>query len=157
MKTKLIPLIVLLTAISAALRAPAFAEEGVRVEVEIIYASNQSRPTARSLSRLMSQLTSTFNFASYTLLEKREMFLTQGKVEKSSIPGGRYLSMSFEGASTGRAKLMVKVSDARREILSTVFSTSSGQTVLLGGPAYQDGSLIIAIKSDFRSLTGGTE
>lgn len=157
MKTKLIPLIVLLAALSAALGAPALAEEGVRVQVEIIYASNQSRPTARSLSRLMGQLTSTFNFASYTLLERREMFLTQGNLEKSTIPGGKYLTVGFAGASGGRAKLMVTVSDARREILSTMFSTSSGQTVLLGGPAYEDGSLIIAIKSDFRNPTGRAE
>lgn len=149
MGTRTVSLIALLVILSAAPAVPVLGGERVRVEVEIIYASNQPRPTQRSLSGLRSQLQSTFNFASYHLLEKRAMELSRGRAGRVSIPGGKHLSVELEEVSQERAKLMIKISDRRREPDSTMISMSPGQTVLLGGYKYRDGSLIIAIRAVF--------
>jgi hypothetical protein len=141
--------LLVLWTLSAASVSLAIAGGKVNVGVEVIYASNQPRPTERSLSYLKNQLRSTFNFASYTLLAKREMTLSKGRSGRTSIPGGKYLKIELEDVRGERARLMVRITDRRRQILSTMFSVSPGQTVLLGGPAYMDGSLIIAIRAGF--------
>ena len=149
MRKKIISLIAIFVALFLAAVAVASAVERVNVEVEVIYASNQPHPTEPSLSRLKIQLQSTFNFTSYTLLEKKRMVLSRGKEEKLSIPGKKYLKIELEEVIKGQAKLKVVVLDRRRVVLTTMFRISPGQTVLVGGTRYESGALIIAIKADF--------
>lgn len=146
---KTISLFLVLMIASIALAGPGEARERIRIRVEIVYASNQSRPTDRSLINLKSQLESSFKFSSYILLERREIELVKRRPIRTSIPGGKYLNIALEEFKRGRAKIMVRISDSSRDLLSTMFIISQGQTVLLGGPKYKTGSLIIAIKSAF--------
>lgn len=148
MKTKFALLIILVAAFTIVLPPSAQAGERVKIGVDLIYASNQNRPTESSLSYLKNQL-QTFNFSSYSLLQRKGLTLSTGQSGKLSLPGGRFLSLELEEVKGARAKLLVKVSDRSRQLLSTMFSISPGQTVLVGGPTYQDGSLIIAIKAGF--------
>ncbi len=149
MRKKTILLIAIFVALLLVTVAVASAVERVNVEVEVIYASNQPHPTEPSLSRLKIQLQSTFNFTSYTLLEKKRMVLSRGKEGKLSIPGKKYLKIELEEVIKGQIKLKVVVLDRRRVLLTTMFRISPGQTVLVGGPRYESGTLIIAIKADF--------
>ncbi len=148
MRKKTISLIVVLVALMFAAVGVASGVERVNVEVEVIYASNQPHPTEPSLSRLKIQLQS-FNFTSYTLLEKKRMVLSRGNEGKLSIPGKKYLKIELEEVIKGQVKLKVVVLDRRRVLLTTMFRISPGQTVLVGGPRYESGTLIIAIKADF--------
>jgi len=146
LKTKFTLLIVAIAALAIILPLSTRAGERVKVEVDLIYASNQNRPTESSLSYLKNQL-QTFNFSSYSLLRRKRLTLLTGQSGKLNLPGGRSMSLELEGVKEERAKILVKISDHSRQLLSTMFSISPGQTVLVGGPTYQDGSLIIAIKA----------
>jgi len=148
LKTKFTLLITLVAALTIVSPPSTQAGEQVKVEVDLIYASNQNRPTESSLSYLKNQL-QTFNFSSYSLLQRKGLKLSTGQSGKLSLPGGRFLNLELEEVKGGRARLLVKISDRNRQLLSTMFSISPGQTVLVGGPTYKNGSLIIAIRAGF--------
>jgi len=65
------------------------------------------------------------------------------------LPGGRTLDLYPFGLSGGSLELLVTITDGSKRLLDTTFRLSNNGTILVGGPAYGDGVLLVAISGSF--------
>ncbi len=158
---------VVFVALAALIVSDAAAQRRIPLMVQVISASRAERGIDPSLGKLRRQLRSFFNYSSYRLIGKQRLFLAPGQTGRMELPGGatptrrerRFGGRFFSGPSGGRRslevtaqgwegrylRLQVSVKEGRRHILNTQFRIARGGTVMIGGPPFGSGVLIIAL------------
>ncbi len=127
------------------------AEESVLLRTQIILASNEpGKGVDPQLSALAHQLRSVFGYTSYQLISSPGGSLVPGKPWRTPLPENRALEVVLIDREKGFSRLGVKIFDGGRALLDTKLRLRMGGTVLLGGPSYREGVLIIAL-----SVRGG--
>lgn len=122
------------------------AKEPVFLQTQIILASNQpGKGIDPQLSALAHQLRAVFKYTSYQLVSTPEGSLVLGKPWSTPLPENRVLEVVLLGREKGFSRLGVKIFEGRRALLDTTLRLRMGGTVLLGGPPYREGVLIIAL------------
>ena len=136
--------LLLLLAAAAGLPTPAPGADTVRLGIEVIYASNEGQQIDPSLARVKRQLQS-FRYSSYRRLDSHELVRSIGQQGTVPLPGGRTLLLAPQGLSGGSVVLLASIQESGRVLLNTELKLASGGTILVGGPVYQAGVLILAI------------
>lgn len=140
--------VALLLFAALAVSAPVRSQSSVSLTVQVIHASNAGTSVDPALAKIRAQLGS-MKYSSYTLLETRPFSAALGARHAMSLPGGRTLDLYPYGVSGGSLELLVTINDGAKRLLDTTFRLSNNGTILVGGPAYGDGVLLVAISGSF--------
>ncbi|RME28000.1 MAG: hypothetical protein D6798_03395 [Deltaproteobacteria bacterium] len=163
-RTRFSALLAGLVALCTALPAPALAQgkppppkppvsqpvkAKVDMQIRVVYAtSSHSRvdPQLSSLTRYLSHL----RFTGYELLDTQRAQTALGGKAQFSVVGGRKVTVTLLGRDERKARVRVQVSGARgKQLLDTTMSVNRNGTVIVAGPKYQDGILVLPLTARY--------
>ncbi len=116
--------------------------QAVPIEVWVIGASR--KPAGRidpEIKSLVQELKRDFAYTSFELLQKETGQVDKQRPFRAAIPGGRELNIALVGADQKSVELQVTTEGVK----TRVRVHRRGSPFVVGGPAYRDGVLIIAI------------
>lgn len=121
--------------------------EGSDVEVRIgaVLASHQGQNFDQRLISLRRQFDSLFRYSSYQLVKEERRRLSWKRQAEFPLPGGRQLIVVPREYKNGRVSLNLVFVQGLHSLFNTQLSLRNDGTVLVGGPTYKDGVLIVAI------------
>lgn len=144
----LLPAIVALAIVLAADTAAAASQNSVTVNVGVVIASNDGTWIDPSLANLRTKLQSMFNYTSYKMLDRKRHTYPVGETAIFKLPGGRSMRVTPVPAPERKVRLDVRITEDGRNVLTTTLGLSRGGMVLVGGPPYQSGVLILLISAE---------
>jgi hypothetical protein len=118
------------------------------IEVRIIHASNADKAFDPRLMDLQKDL-QTLNYMSFEQLDTVGLSLDKGKTGKVNLPGGRIMELTPADFEKGKINMNVKIMEKGSSILTTRLRIANHGTVILGGPSYKQGFLVLAITANF--------
>ncbi len=128
--------------------ASSSAESPVSVELGVAVASNEGSQIDPQLADIRAKLKAMFDYTSYRMLDRRKRTLAVGETGDFGLPGGRSMRVTPVPSAGNKVRLAVKISEGQRNLLTTTLGLSRGGMVLVGGPSYQNGVLILIISAD---------
>lgn len=144
-----VPRIVLVLAILALAAGPAASSEPpVSIDLGVAVASNDGTRIDPQLADLRAKLKAMFDYTSYRMVDRRKRTLAVGETGEFALPGGRSMRVTPAPSSGSKVRLAVQVMEGQRNLLTTTLGLSRGGMVLVGGPAYQNGVLILIISAE---------
>jgi hypothetical protein len=144
-RSRVLPLLFILAIL---LPAVAHAAPSVTVEVGVAHASNEGSSIDPALSKLKSKLQDMFKYSSYKMLDRQKRTIAVGATGEIPLPGNRVLKATPASVEGGKIKLDVQILEAGKNKLTTSLGLNKGGMVLVGGPAYQNGVLILVISAE---------
>jgi len=127
---------------------PAEAANAVSVDVGAVYASNEGTSIDPALGTIRDKLQSMFNYTSYRMLDRKRRSLAVGETGEFELPGRRSMRATPLPAQGNKVRLSIQISDGQRKLLTTTLGLSRGGMVLVGGPSYRSGVLILIISAE---------
>lgn len=127
--------------------ASAGAEGAVAVEVGVVLASNEGTGTDPALAEIRGKLESMFRYTSYRMLDRMGKTLSVDATGEFPIPGGRTMRVTPAPSSGNKVRLAVQILEGPKSLLTTTLGLSRGGMVLVGGPSYRNGTLILIISA----------
>jgi hypothetical protein len=124
------------------------AAEPVTVDIGVVFASNEGSVVDPALSALRAKLQSMFTYSSYRMLDRMKRPLEVGETGDFALPGGRNLRLSPVSAPAKKVRLAVQLTEGGRNLLTTTLGLSRGGMVVVGGPPYQSGVMILLISAE---------
>ena len=135
-----------LVALLGPLQSTLYGQGTVSIRVQIIYADNEPGGVDSRLGGLAAELQKTFRYLKYELLDSPQGSAVLNQRWRTNLPGDRQLEITPTAIQGGQYSLTVRVlSSTGQAMVNTGVRLRSGATVLVGGPSYQKGVLIIAI------------
>jgi hypothetical protein len=135
-------LLLIAHAVAAAPDAP------VAVDVGVVVASNEGKTIDPALTSIRNQLHSMFTYSSYQLVDRLKRTLSVGETGDFALPGNRSMRVTPVPAKGNKVRLAVQLMEAERNLLTTTLGLTRGGMVLVGGPPYQKGVLILIISAE---------
>jgi len=123
----------------------AWAQDTVALEVGTVLATNSSSQIDEELASIRGQLERLFQYSSYRLMKQEQSDVSCGKPASFEIPGGRHLLVMAKDTRGGRVSLNVALMKERRVLMRTDLTLGKRGTIMVGGPRYENGVLIIWI------------
>jgi hypothetical protein len=127
---------------------PSEAADTVIVDVGAVYASNEGTSVDTALGTIRGKLHSMFNYTSYRMLDRKSRSLAVGETGEFELPGRRTMRATPLPARGDKVRLSIQISEGPRNLLTTTLGLRRGGMVLVGGPAYQSGVLILLISAE---------
>jgi hypothetical protein len=143
-------LVVLLPLLLGGLGLPrAAAAQPVGIEVRMVLASNDPRGgTDPGLGPIASQLRQALAYSSYRLLSAQAGAVAADRPWRIAVPGGRSLEITAPSAQGPGIALVVRMLAGGTPLVhTTVRLARGGPPVLVGGPPFESGVLLIAISA----------
>jgi len=119
----------------------------VAVDVGVVLASNEGTTMDPALSSIGNQLQSMFTYSSYRMVDRLGRTLNVGETGEFGLPGNRSMRVTPIPSEGSKVRLAVQIMEGDRNILTTTLGLKRGGMVLVGGPAYQKGVLILIISA----------
>ena len=141
-----LPFLALLLALFAAVACEA--ADTVSVDVGAIYASNEGTSIDPALGTIRTKLRSMFNYTSYRMLDRKRRSLSVGETGEFDLPGQRTMRATPLPSQGDKVRLSIQISEGPRMLLTTTLGLRRGGMVLVGGPSYQSGVLILIISAE---------
>ena len=117
----------------------------VDVRMMVVYATEtHSNVDSRlvSLTRYLSHM----RFTGYELLETKSTGLGPNGSETFSIQGGRQMTVTLLSKDENRVRMRVQITAGRgSKLLDTTMSVNRNGTVIVAGPRYQEGILVLPL------------
>ncbi|NNF84430.1 MAG: hypothetical protein HKM29_04660 [Deltaproteobacteria bacterium] len=120
----------------------------VAIDVGIVVASNEGTTMDPALSSIQNKLKSMFNYSSYRMVDRVVRTLSVGETGDFGLPGNRSMRATPVPAKGNKLRLAVQIMEGDRNLLSTTLGLTRGGMVLVGGPSYQKGVLILIISAE---------
>jgi hypothetical protein len=124
------------------------AADTVAIDVGAVYASNSGSAIDPALIQIRGKLRSMFNYTSYKMLERRRRELSVGETGDFELPGRRNMRVRPLPAPGNKVRLAIQLQEGGRNLLTTTLGLRRGGMVLVGGPSYDSGVLILIIAAD---------
>jgi len=118
----------------------------VQLRIGTILASNESDNFDPRLSKLRGQL-EVIKYRSYRLIREEARKAPWRRDVVFEIPGGRFLVVTPEESRNNRLSLKVRLLQGEKPLLDTRVRLRDRGHFLLGGPAHEDGVLILSISA----------
>ena len=115
-----------------------------RLSVQVILARKTDGPVDPKLQKLAQQLKK-LKFKSFQLKDHAQFNLEIGASGRMQLPGGQWMNVSAKGLAKKGKMLRTDISVENAEFRTTVL-ISKGATVVVKGPPFKGGTLILAIK-----------
>ena len=129
-----------------AMALPAYGEM-FHIEVQVILASNSDEGFDPRLLALKKDLLP-LNYISFQLLDSKGLAVERGKTGRLQVPGGRVMEVAPERFEKGKIILNVKINEGKSSLLTTRLRIKDHGTVMLGGPPYRHGFLVLAVTAN---------
>ncbi len=120
----------------------------VAIDVGVVVASHEGSTTDPALSSIRNQLQSMFNYSSYRMVDRLRRTLPVGETGEFDLPGARSMRITPVPAKGNKVRLAVQIMEAERNLLTTTLGLSRGGMVIVGGPSYRKGVLILIISAE---------
>ncbi len=130
---------------SLLLAVPALAADPVALGVKVIYAHNKATGIDPKLKKLAKDLSS-LKFTAYELKDEAQLSLELGSTGRVQLPTKEWLFVKPRDIDQW-GKLRVDLEVEKIKLKTTSIIAKDG-TLAIGGPAYQDGTLILAISRE---------
>ncbi|MGE5189291.1 MAG: hypothetical protein ACM3NF_04475 [Gemmatimonadota bacterium] len=144
-----VPRIVFLFGVLAlAAATAASADQPVSIDLGVAVASNEGSRVDPQLARIRAELKAMFDYTSYRVVDRQRRTLAVGETGDFSLPGGRSMRVTPAPSSGAKVRLAVQIMEGRRNLLTTTLGLSRGGMVVVGGPGYQNGVLILIIEAE---------
>jgi hypothetical protein len=125
--------------------AGAWAGDRVVIEIGTVLATNSSKHFDSQLASMRHQLENLFRYTSYELVKQEDRDVGCGDPAHFEIPGGRHLRVMPKEARADGVSLNVRLLKNSHVLMDTDFTLGNRGTIMVGGPRYEDGVLIIWI------------
>ncbi len=122
--------------------------ESVSVDIGFVVASNAGKSIDPALSAIKQKLQSMFNYSSYRMLDRKKKTLAVGEEGVFDLPANRSVRVTPSAPSGNKVRLAVQVVEGSKNLLTTTLGMTRGAMVLVGGPPYQDGVMILFITAE---------
>jgi hypothetical protein len=122
--------------------------EAVAVDIGVVVASHEGTVIDPALSALKPKLQSMFPYSSYRMIDRMRKTLAVGETGEFSLPGNRTIRVTPAPPSRARIRLDVQVMEGARNLLTTTLGMSRGGMVIVAGPPYRSGVLILLISAE---------
>jgi hypothetical protein len=132
-------------AILATGAAAGAAGERVVLEVGTVLATNNGSHVDAQLAAVRGQLERLFRYSSYRLVKQEVSDVSCGNPASFDIPGGRRLRVMPKTARGGRVSLNVALLKDSHVLMNTDLTLGKKGMIMVGGPRYENGVLIIWI------------
>jgi hypothetical protein len=131
---------------------PAQAEEqSAQISIRVIYAIKDGPlsmdPALQDIQAELKDLP----YTKFRLLDRLESPVQSGATVELQFPGNRSISVTFEGLDTSGEKSMLVLKLAVRPQLHMQLRVANGGRTLIGGPAHQDGTLILDVTAKLQA------
>ena len=128
----------------------ATAESGspVTVDVGVVLASHDGSTVDPQLSSIQDKLRSMVNYSSYRMLDRQKRPLEVGQTGEFPLPGNRSLRVTPSPSRGEKVRLAVQITEGGKNLIATTLGLSRGGMVLVGGPSYQKGVLILILSAE---------
>jgi hypothetical protein len=124
------------------------AANGVTVDVGAVYASNEGSSIDPALRHIRGKLQSMFNYTSYRMLDRKSRTLAVGEAGDFELPGRRSMRVSPLPSPANKVRLSIRIEEGGKNLLTTNLGLPRGGMVLVGGPSYEAGVLILIIAAE---------
>lgn len=124
------------------------AAETVTIDVGAIYASNEGSSIDPALSQIRGKIRAMFNYTSYKMLDRKRHTLGVGESGDYALPGQRNMRVKVLSSEGRKVRLSIRLEEAGRNLLTTTLGLPRNGMVLVGGPSYESGVLILVIAAE---------
>ncbi len=141
--------IAVLAALAAPLRAVhASAATSVTIDVGAVYASNEGSSVDPALAGIRGKLRVMFDYTSYRMLDRKARTLAVGGTGEYELPGRRTMRVTLLPSHGNKVRLSMQLHEGGRNLLTTTLGLPRGGMVLVGGPPYRSGVMILVISAE---------
>jgi hypothetical protein len=139
--------IVVLFAVGAHSRAAAQQSHPRQVDVHVdsVLATDTDEGIDERLSSIGRQLQALFSYSTYRLVNHQDGAAQCGKMIAFTLPGGRILHVQPRAVDGDMIAMELVLFQGPRPIMTTDLKLKNRGLLILGGPRYQQGMLIISI------------
>ena len=124
----------------------------VNVYVDSVMAADTNEGTDPRLAPMGQKLRGLFGFSTYSLIGHNEGETDCGKMIAFTLPGGKILHVQPHAIDGDMIAMEIVLFDGTRPMMTTDLKLKNNGTLIVGGPRYEQGMMIISIGAS----TGGT-
>jgi hypothetical protein len=121
---------------------------GVRVDSVVASDTNQGIDT--QLTPMGPRLQSLFSYTTYHLVSHQERQTPMGTQLSFDLPGGRILHVEPHAIEGDMIEMELVLFQGERPVMTTDLKLRNHGVLIVGGPRYEQGMLIISIGADCR-------
>ncbi|HXM88154.1 MAG TPA: hypothetical protein VN916_01800 [Candidatus Acidoferrum sp.] len=123
----------------------------VYVYVDSVMAADTNEGTDPRLGGMDKRLRGLFGFSTYSLVGHNEGQTDCGKMIAFTLPGGKILHVQPRAIDADMIAMEIVLFDGTRPMMTTDLKLKNNGTLIVGGPRYEQGMMIISIGAS----TGG--
>jgi hypothetical protein len=150
MLTRARTLVLLIAAFAALLAAGSVAAQqphprAILLRVYSVLAADTNQGVDPQLGPIGWQLSKMFNYTTYELVSEQNGRTEMGKMIEFTMPGGRILHIEPQSVDQNMIAMEVLLFQGEKPMLTTDLKLPNNGNLIVGGPHYQQGALIITI------------
>lgn len=129
----------------------------VILQIESVLAADTNQGVDPQLGAMGPRLEKMFHYSTYHLVSEQNGRTEMGKMIEFEMPGGRVLHIqprSIEGNMIGMEVLLFQ---GEKPVLTTDLKLPNKGNLIVGGPRYEQGALIITIVANMVPESGAAE
>jgi hypothetical protein len=139
----------------SATAGPLPANQGnITLHVDSVVASDTHEGVDNRLAAMGPRLQSLFNYSTYRLISHQDGQTPMGTLLVFNLPGGRILNIQPHHAEGDMIDMELVLFQGERPLMTTDLKLRNHGVLIVGGPRYEQGMLIISIGADCRCPRG---
>src|SRR5260370_42579192 len=128
------------------------APKHVFVYIDTVMAADTKEGIDPRVVPMLPKLQGLFSFTTYSLVNSQEGDTECGKMIACTLPGGKILHVQPRAVDGDMIAMEIVLFDGTRPMMTTDLKLRNNGTLIVGGPRYERGMMIISIGAS----TGGT-
>jgi|YelNatPaOPRAMG01_1025707.scaffolds.fasta_scaffold01186_6 hypothetical protein len=120
----------------------------INLHVDSVVASDTHEGVDARLAAMGQRLRSLFNYSTYRLISHQDGHTECGKLISFMLPGGRILHIQPRAVEGGMIAMELVLFQGARPLMTTDLKLKNHGVLIVGGPRYEQGMLIISIGAD---------
>ena len=121
------------------------AQKQVYVYIDSVMAADTNEGTDPRLGGMDKKLRGLFGFSTYSLIGHNEGETDCGKMIAFTLPGGKILHVQPRAIDQDMIAMEIVLFDGTRPMMTTDLKLKNNGTLIVGGPRYEQGMMIISI------------
>src|SRR5712692_3556498 len=115
------------------------------VYIDTVLAADTNEGVDKRLAPMLPKLHGLFSFTTYSLVSHQDGETECGKMIAFTIPGGKILHVQPRAVDGDMIAMEIVLFDGTRPMMTTDLKLKDNGTLIVGGPRYEQGMLIISI------------
>jgi hypothetical protein len=127
------------------------------LQVDSVLGENTSEPSDHRPDPWEQRYRGLFSYRTYRRILHQEKSTECGKMAAFNLPGGRILQVSPNAVDGDMIEMAISLFDGARPMLTSDLKLRNRGNLIVGGPHYQQGMLIISIGVRIKSIHGSPD